>query len=500
MQIKIYSAEDMPAQPDSVGLAFGHFDLVHPGHVRYLLNAKARFLVLVVAVLPDKRAEEGVQYLHKQSERARAVAELACVDYVVPLEHASLCDTVKKIKPTALILGEEYKQIASPDVKAAIHEQRRSDREVLFSSGGDEASTVLISRFEDEIESERIDQFNKVLCRNNIDRHTLLSLIDDWQNARVLVVGDSIVDRYIDCEAVGLSAEAPVVVVREKREQFFAGGAAVVAAHIAQLGGMCTLVSVVGEDPQGGILFSALETLGFDHCLVSDPDRPTTLKTRYIVESQKLFRTSRLSDQEISKTVENRLIEELKVRTSEIDVVVISDFNYGVITRKILKILKSLSKKNKFRIIGDLQCSSQFGSILKFNDFSLLCPNEKEARIALHDKVSGLEKISQQLIAKTKPAYLVLKLGSEGFILYDATSPLSIKREAFPALSVAPIDVAGAGDSMLAVFALALARQQPLIYAGALATCMAAEAVETLGNSPVSAERVRKRLTQIAFL
>jgi len=93
---------------------------------------------------------------------------------------------------------------------------------------------------------------------------------------------------------------------------------------------------------------------------------------------------------------------------------------------------------------------------------------------------------------------LVLKLGSEGFVLYDTQIMGSLLREAFPSLSVAPIDVTGAGDSMLAVFSLAIAKKQPLVCASILAACIAAEAVETLGNAPISSFRLLQRLSYYA--
>ena len=95
-------------------------------------------------------------------------------------------------------------------------------------------------------------------------------------------------------------------------------------------------------------------------------------------------------------------------------------------------------------LLGDLQCSSQVGSVTRFSNFSLICPNEREARLALQDKDSGLEQLSQRLLQITKSERLVMKLGSEGFIAYDRADNDQINSQAFPALSVNPLDVAGA--------------------------------------------------------
>jgi rfaE bifunctional protein kinase chain/domain len=496
---KVYRFQELLSLEPVKCLAYGHFDLIHPGHIRYLSNARKRFSYLSVAISADKPVGSPTPYTHAQSERGLAVAELYCVDNIILLDRNGLRAVVEKLRPAVLILGEEYKSTNNCDVLSAIDLQVKSGRTVIYDSGGDEVSVSLLSRSEPDIVNERYSGFFKALDRNNIHLDKLASLLEEWKDAKILVIGDSIVDRYVDCEALGLSAEAPVIVVREKLEESFAGGAAVVASHIAELGGDCSLISVVGEDPCKQIINEALERYGVSNFLVTDSSRPTTLKTRFIVQNQKLFRTSRLESGQIDRDTEDAIIHKIKRIAHEVDVIVVSDFNYGVITETILEALISLAEEHKFHLIGDLQCSSQFGSILKFKGFSLITPNEREARIALHDKDSGIEFIAQTLIGESSVDSLILKLGSEGFIFYQRGLGGPFSRAAFPALSVAPIDVTGAGDSILAVFALALARKQSLTDASALAVCIAAEVVETLGNAPVSAERLLTRLREVSL-
>ena len=147
-------------------------------------------------------------------------------------------------------------------------------------------------------------------------------------------------------------------------------------------------------------------------------------------------------------------------------------------------------------IFGDLQCSSQIGDVTNFKNFSLLCPNEKETRIALKDTESGLEKLSQKLIEITKTKHLIMKLGAEGFIAYESTNK-NVKTHSFPALSVNPVDVAGAGDSLLAVMATGLSSNQSMLISSALACCMASIAVETMGNEPISREKLISKILNV---
>ena len=229
----------------------------------------------------------------------------------------------------------------------------------------------------------------------------------------------------------------------------------------------------------------------------ADPSRPTTFKKRYVVENQKLFRVSRLEEHNLDTGVEDQVIAQLKKLAPNAQGIVVSDFVYGVVTPRILQVVHQLAEQHNLLLFGDLQCSSQVGSVTRFKNFSLLCPNEREARLALQDKDCGLEQLSQRLLQITGSERLVMKLGPEGFIAYDRKSDGLLSNQAFPALSVNPLDVAGAGDSLLALFSTGLASGQAMMPTAALACCMAALAVETMGNTPISANTLQSSLQEI---
>ena len=332
--------------------------------------------------------------------------------------------------------------------------------------------------------------------RQGIELHKLLEAINGG-DTRLIVLGDTIVDQYAACEAIGMSAEAPVVVVRELEHKNFIGGAAVVAAHISALGAKCDFVSVVGADDTAEIVRKELAIQGIGDGLSMDKSRPTTFKKRYVVENQKLFRVSRLEEHNLDTDVEDQVIARLRSMAPSAQGIVVSDFVYGVVTPRILKVVHELAEKHELLLFGDLQCSSQVGAITRFKKFSLLCPNEREARLALQDKDSGLEQLSQRLLQITETERLVMKLGPEGFIAYDRDADGQLSNQAFPALSVNPLDVAGAGDSLLALFATGLASGQTMMPTAALACCMTALAVETMGNTPISAKKLQNSLQEM---
>ena len=474
-------------------LAYGHFSTIHPGHIRYLRHARNLGQQLLVALIGDSGS---TSYPFNQQERAEALSLLGIADAVLLLQANELDQAIAALQPAVLLLGNEFKEDRT--IQSTLAQQRKQGRAVQFHAGEIHYATAdLLSGSERDLRQQRRSLFQTACRRQGINQTQLLDVINAWGGTRLIVLGDTIVDQYAACEAIGMSAEAPVVVVRELERKNFIGGAAVVAAHISALGAHCDFISVVGDDSTAELVRQELADQGIGDGLSSDPSRPTTFKKRYVVENQKLFRVSRLEEHNLDAAVEDQVIAQLERLAPGANGIVVSDFVYGVVTPRILEVVQHLAQQHNLLLFGDLQCSSQVGSVTRFEGFSLLCPNEREARLALQDKDSGLEQLSQHLLKITSSERLVMKLGPEGFIAYDRASNGQLSSQAFPALSVNPLDVAGAGDSLLALFATGLASGQAMMPTAALACCMAALAVETMGNTPISAAALRNSLQEV---
>ena len=491
MHAKLISLEEAKDFKGCV-LTYGHFSTIHPGHIRYLRHARGLGDQLVVALIGDGKTS----YAFQQQERAEALSLLGIADALLLLEAEELNKAIATLQPEVLVLGNEFKN--NTGIQTTLVQQRQQGGAVQFHAGDIHYATAdLLSGSERDLRQQRRSLFQRACRRQGIEQGQLLDAIKHWGNTRLIVIGDTIVDQYAACEAIGMSAEAPVVVVRELEHKNFIGGAAVVAAHISALGAQCDFISVVGADSTAELVRRELAVQGIGDGLSTDPSRPTTFKKRYVVENQKLFRVSRLEDHNLDTEVEDQIIAQLKKLTPGAHGIVVSDFVYGVVTPRILEVVHQLADQHNLLLFGDLQCSSQVGSITRFENFSLLCPNEREARLALQDKDSVLEQLSQSLVQITGTERLVMKLGPEGFIAYDRDPDGLLSNQAFPALSVNPLDVAGAGDSLLAVFATGLASGQAMMPTAALACCMAALAVETMGNTPISATALRSNLQEM---
>lgn len=499
---KIISIGDISAIPphgEDFALCFGHFDVIHPGHLRYFRQALNHGTKLAVAVAGDQQFPEIEQGEHfSQEERASSVAALDVVDVVLLLDSVTLEDLVTRFQPRSLVLGSEFQVVRAEEVSSAVAAIQALGREVIYAAGETHyASTSLLHGSQDVLEAKRWREFEALLSNSGRSIDQLYRKFIDSDTPRILVIGDTIVDRYVACDPVGLSNEAPVVVVREIEEKQFIGGAAIIAAHVRGLRAQCSYLSVTGVDEEATFVSESLAEAGVTVTLFEDSSRPTTLKTRYLVEHQKLFRVSRLKEHRLASELEDKVIQEIRATAPQIDGIIVSDFVYGVITPKILTAILEIAKKFNIKLFGDLQCSSQIGNVAKFVDFELICPTEKEARIALNNSDDGIEYVANMLIEKTRSEKLIVTLGGDGLIAYAKKHDSEfLDRDYYPPLTVNPVDVAGAGDALLAGTTTSLLKGFNLKEAAAIGSCLAAVAVGTIGNVPISVRALEKFVRQ----
>ncbi len=493
------AVKELKAANKKIVLCHGHFNVIHTGHLRFLEFARKQGSCLIVALSGNSRISEEVRdKFFDEKDRAHGVAALQYVDKVFIFNENSLEEIISLVKPSAYVYGEEYSKKTELIIKE-IEIVEKNGGKVVFSSGDIHyAPTDFLDKELSEIRSERLERFRAALKKQKISCDQLLSHCDNFKNKHLLVIGDTIVDQYVVCDALGMSSEAPVLVVRELEHKEFVGGAAIVSRHVRALGSKCTFISLIGSDEPGEIVKNELNKEDVEHRLIIDEDRPTTFKIRYMVSTQKILRVSRLKDHHLNAKMEERVLEHLNAEAGNIDGIIVSDFCYGVITPKILDHISKLSKKYKIKLFGDVQSSSQIGNAAKFKNYYLIKPTEKEARIALDDKYSGLELLGNNLLKATGSQNLILSLGPEGFIAFKTTdNKLFVKAQHFPALNPSPVDVVGAGDSLLTALSVASCAGADIMEASAIGSLVASIAVGKVGNIPVKIKEVKDALKSI---
>lgn len=479
-------------------VTYGHFNTIHAGHIRYLLNAKKLKSPLIILVRGDSYKEKSIYHQFSQSDRSKSLAQLDIADFIIELEGNELKEAIKILKPSVIVLGKQQEKNPEPEMIDSYELIKESKIKIIYDSGNVEyASYELLNKSINEIEFTRIQELKEACSRQSIKYKDIIDSIEKWKNTKLIVLGDTIIDQYASCEPLGISAEAPVLVVKELQAKNFLGGAAIVASHIKTLGCKCKFISVVGNDKEADFLKEELNKMKMEFGLVVDKDRPTTFKKRYIVENQKIFRVSKLNDYDLKEEIEEKVLKELEKSAKSAQGIVISDFVYGLITPKILNFVKELSRQYNLMLFADIQCSSQTGFITKFIDFSLLCPNEKESRIAMNDKNGELEFLSKKIFETTNCQSLIMKLGAKGFITFKKNKDNSYLSQAFPALSVNPVDVAGAGDALLSAMATSITSGNDIMISSVIACCMASIAVETLGNKSIEKEQLIEKINLV---
>lgn len=490
---------EIKKQKKKIVLCIGHFNVIHPGHLRFIEFAKKQGDYLVVAVQGESKIDVRVKdKFFNEEQRAKGVASLEYVDKVFVFNKTELKDIVGIIKPNIYVKGEEFSKKRN-EIKEEVDLVEKNGGKIVFSSGdSNHFDTELLDEDLVDIQKKRRILFKEALEKQDITVQNLLDCCDQFSKKRILVIGDTIVDQYIACDALGMSSEAPVLVVKELEHKKYIGGAGIVARHVKALGAKCTFVSIIGQDTTGELVTRELSDDGIDTKLIVDLGRPTTLKKRYMVGSQKILRVSRLKDVHIDQTTEEKITSYIDSISDELDGIVITDFGYGIITQNILSYISKISKQKNIKLFGDVQSSSQIGNVLKFNGYYMLKPNEKEARIALDDKYSGLEVLGTNLINKTNSNNLVLTLAGHGFISFGKTDDeYFIRTQHFPALNPTPIDVMGAGDSMIAGLSVSSCSGASLMQASAISAIIAGIVVSKMGNVPIKLEEVKSYIKSL---
>ena len=462
-----------------VCLVSGKFNVVHPGHLRLFRHAKELCDHLVVGIYSDQWSPG---LLLPAADRLEGVRSNIWVDDAFILED-EIDRVILSLKPDVVLKGKEHEFLENLE-KAAVEQYGGT---LSFAGGRLGLSGFALLYAEEGSEYHAIRHDEGYLNRHGISSSDLAAEIETMCSIRTLVLGDVIVDRYTDCEPVGMSAEDPTIVVSPVATRQFVGGAGIVASHAGQIGASTSLVSICGEDEAGEFAVSKLIADGVDTQISVDPHRPTTLKTRFRAGNKSLLRVNDFRDHQIASDLSEKAYSEICKRLSEVDLVIFSDFSYGFLTEPLIKKVMTVCEEADLVIAGDSQSSSQIVDVTKFQNVALLTPTEREARLALRDNTSGLVGLSQALMSLTKAKYTPITLGSDGVFLHIESSESRLSEDdQVLALNKNPIDVSGAGDAFLVSTSMSLAAGSNIwsaIYIGSIA---AACQVARVGNLPLT--------------
>ena len=468
----------------------GHFNVVHPGHLRLFRFAKENSDVLIVGVESDKLAGNAAHV--PENMRVEGVQSNVWVDEVL-LVKDSIISTINELKPDIVVKGKEFEVQHNPEEEII----KKYGGRLIFSSGESLFSSLDLLRreFSSPI-TNSISLPKEYLDRHNIELTDLKKVVHKFSTLKICVIGDLIVDEYITCQPLGMSQEEPTIVVTPIDTVKFVGGAGIVAAHASGLGAKVDFISIVGDDSTHGFASETLTNDKVRHYLFCDDSRPTTLKKRYRCGGKSMLRVSYLHQDPISVILQDKIFSKIEEILNECNLIVLSDFNYGVLPQPLVDRIITLAKLRGVMIVADSQSSSQVGDISRFKGMHLITPTEREARISIRNYESGIVLLAEQLRQEARVRNILLKLGEEGLLIHaeDGNSPNWLT-DRIPALNDSPKDVAGAGDSLLITSAMAIACGGNIWEAACLGSLAAAVQVGRVGNTPLKIEELLNEIT-----
>jgi rfaE bifunctional protein kinase chain/domain len=315
----------------------------------------------------------------------------------------------------------------------------------------------------------------------------LRACIEAVQGRRVAIVGDVMLDRYQFGTVERISPEAPVPVVRVQEERFQLGGAANVASNVKSLGGEPLLLGTTGRDRALNHLQRLLQEQEIEHALVSDDKWQTTQKTRIIAQGQQVVRVDKEAGV-FSGGAEGRLVEQIGLLLADAEVVVVSDYGKGTVNEEVLRaVRRSVPREAKILI------DPKLANFHIYEGAYLLTPNRKEAGERSGIRGGTREDViesGRRIMEMNRCENLLITLGPEGMALFtDSGGAWKI-----PTVSRKVFDVTGAGDTVIAVTALALSGGADLFTGCLLANFAAGLVVAQVGTAAVTPHELRESI------
>jgi D-glycero-beta-D-manno-heptose-7-phosphate kinase len=316
-------------------------------------------------------------------------------------------------------------------------------------------------------------------------------IINRARDVRVLVVGDVMLDVYLRGSASRISPEAPVPVVRVDEEWQALGGAANVAANVVAFGAACDLVGCIGDDRSGGALVEELKRCGIGTAgLVPAPGRPTTVKTRVLARHQQIARYDHESDTDLEDAVGDEVLARVRTLLTGAHAIVLEDYNKGLLTRPVIENVLAAAHAAGVPVIVDPKSRHFYD----FRGAAVFKPNQAELAAAIRapvraDDAAWMADVRDRLGCLN----LLVTLGEDGIALITEAN----EHVRVPTVARSVYDVSGAGDTVTAMLAIALAAGADIIEAAVLANHAAGIEVGKAGVATVSPEELIIALTPV---
>jgi rfaE bifunctional protein kinase chain/domain/rfaE bifunctional protein nucleotidyltransferase chain/domain len=458
----------------------GVFDLLHVGHIRHFSEARGMGDALVVTLTPDEFVNKGPHrpaFTH--GLRAEMLAALDSVDYVAVNRWPNAEQTIRLIKPSFYVKGPDYK-VSTDDITGGIKKEEEAVRavggKIRFTEDITFSSTALVNQHLSLLfpnVKDYVEQFRR--------RHTVGDIkeyLQSLKGLKVLVVGETILDDYIYCDALGKSSKEPILAMRQLSYEMFAGGILAIANHVADFCSEVEVLTYLGKiNSQEEFVRSHLKP-GVKLSCVYKSASPTILKRRYVENYllSKLFEVYQMNDELLEGAEEQEFCQLLEARLPKYDVVIVADYGHGLMTPKAIQLV---SKKAKFLAVNTQINAANIGfhTVSKYPSADYICIHEGEIRLEHRSRKGDLKTMVEGLAKKMAASKIMVTRGKTGTLVYDKK-----QYSECPAFATKVVDRIGAGDAVLALTSLCAAKKVPGDVIGFLGNLVGAQAVMIVGN------------------
>ena len=479
-------------------LCHGVFDLLHVGHIKHFNEAKKYGDILVVSLTPDMYVNKGpTRPAFNEKLRLESIAALNVVNYVTLNSSSTAISAIKKIKPNIYCKGPDYKNHnndISNQIKNEISAVKKIGGKTIYTQDITFSSTRLINQHR-ELDSD----LQKLLIKKIKKQYTfskIRKLIDSFKKMRVLIIGETIIDQYVFCEALGKSGKEPMLVLRNLKTEQYLGGAAAISRHLSPFCNRISLLSMIGEKKEHfkEIKKNLPNNVNFKY--IRKKNSPTILKKRFLdnVSKSKVLGVYTMNDDILTKKEESTFHNLLKKIMPKHDLVIVSDYGHGLISNKSANLISKLSK---YLALNAQVNAANVGyhSMRNYKNVDCVIINEKEIRHELRDKNGAISSLMKRLSQEQNVENLVVTRGVSGSTLYNKNNKKFILCDAY---AKSAVDKIGAGDAMLSLIALCLQSGLNRDLSLLIASLAAAQSVMGFGNKEaINKTKILKSLESI---
>ena len=464
----------------------GVFDVLHIGHIKHFNSAKKKGDILIVTVTPDSYVNKGPNRpIFPLDVRMKCIAALKNVDYVAANTSADAISAIKLLKPNIYCKGKDYSN-HKLDITGRISKEHDAVKQVggkiFYTQDELFSSSKIINKSGFSLSEEQKKYLHKLRFNKNLNNNKSISKIfKSFEKIKVLIIGETIIDEYNYCEALGKSGKEPVLVLRDLYSEKYLGGVAAIANNLSSFCKKINILSCLGEKREQENFINKNLKKNVNTKFIAKKNSCTIIKKRFIdhINKTKVLGVYSINDHPLDERQKAEFNKLILNNVKNHDLVIVSDYGHGLISEDSIKLI---IKNSKFLAVNAQLNAANIGyhTISKYIGADLIIINENEMRHELRNKTDSVDLLIKVLSKKLKSKFITVTSGDLGAKIYNS---LSKKITSCPAFANKVADKIGTGDSMLALLTISVFNNININFSLLLASLAAAENVRHMANS-----------------